>query len=65
MAVIGNAVTFMGEILIPEFSYTGTFTTIDDGNGNWRVKFLPSGTLTFVKRCRIDVFQFEVTEVVQ
>lgn len=29
------------------FSYTGSKNVIHDGNGNWRIKFLTSGTLTF------------------
>ncbi len=31
----------------PNFTYTGNCAVIDDGNNNWRVKFLTSGTLTF------------------
>ncbi len=31
---------------IPEFTYTGSYSLIDDGDGNWRIKFLTSGTLT-------------------
>lgn len=34
---------------MPEFSYTGTYTLIDDKDGNWRIKFLSSGTLNFSK----------------
>ena len=29
------------------FSYTGSKNVIHDGNGNWRIKFLTSGTLAF------------------
>ena len=29
------------------FSYTGSKNVIHDGNGNWRIKFLTSGTLKF------------------
>ena len=32
---------------IPTYTYTGNSQLIDDGNGNWRIKFLTSGTLTF------------------
>ncbi len=32
---------------IPTYTYTGSSQLIDDGNGNWRIKFLTSGTLTF------------------
>ena len=33
----------------PEFTYTGTYLFIDDGDKNWRLKLLSSGTLTFTK----------------
>lgn len=41
---------------LPSFTYTGTFTQIDDGEGNWRVKFLTSGTLVFSGNVTLDVF---------
>ena len=45
---------------LPEFTYTGTYQLIDDGGGNWRIKFLTSGVLTFTKLGNaskgIDVF---------
>ena len=45
---------------MPEFTYTGTYQLIDDGGGNWRMKFLTSGVLTFTKLRNaakgIDVF---------
>lgn len=34
---------------LPEFTYTGTYQLIDDGGGDWRMKFLTSGVLTFTK----------------
>ena len=35
---------------LPEFTYeNGVCQLIDDGNGNWRMKFLTSGVLTFTK----------------
>ena len=34
---------------LPEFTYTGTYNLIDDGNGDWRIKFLTSGKLIFTK----------------
>lgn len=44
----------------PQYTYTGESELIDDGNKNWRIKFLTSGTLTFVKlngaKNGIDVF---------
>lgn len=41
---------------VPEFTYTGQCETLNDGGGNWRVKFLTSGTLTVVKLITIDAF---------
>lgn len=46
---------------MPEFTYTGTYTVINDGKDgneqNWRVKFLTSGVLTFKKIVKeIDLF---------
>lgn len=38
--------TFAG---VPEFTYSGTYNVIDDGDGNWRIEFLDTGTLTFNK----------------
>ena len=46
------------KIILPEYSYTGDNLLVDDGNGNWRLKFLTSGTLVFNKipSNLIDVF---------
>ena len=41
---------------VPKFTYTGRYTFIDDGNGNWRIKFLTSGVITWLKDTMIDVF---------
>lgn len=41
---------------LPGFTYTGTYTVVDDGNDGWRIKFLTSGTLRVDRRARIDVF---------
>ena len=30
--------------LRPKFTYNGTYNLLDDGDGNWRIKFLSSGT---------------------
>lgn len=38
------------------FEYTGQYIEIDDGQGNWRVKFLTSGTLTLKSKVTVDVF---------
>lgn len=41
-----------------DITYTGSMTYIDDGNGHWRIKFLTSGTLTFlsVPITTLDIF---------
>lgn len=41
---------------VPQFEYTGTHEYIDDGGGNWRIKFLTSGTFTPLKAMTIDAF---------
>lgn len=45
-----------GGISVPKFTYTGTYEYIDDGNGNWRIKFLTSGVFTPLKDMVIEVF---------
>lgn len=44
----------------PVFTYTGAYSLIDDEDGNWRIKFLSSGTLNFTEfgtgNGSIDVF---------
>lgn len=42
---------------LPEYTYTGSHQLIDDGGGNWRIRLLTSGTLTFKRNPKnIDVF---------
>ena len=41
---------------LPRYTYTGVSTLIDDGDGNWRIKFLSSGTLCFNRAGTLDVF---------
>lgn len=41
---------------LPMFEYTGTYEYIDDGSGNWRIKFLTSGTFKPLKNMAIDAF---------
>ena len=41
---------------IPTFGYTGTYTLVDDGDNNWRIKFLDSGTFTVENNVSVDVF---------
>ncbi|HOP65526.1 MAG TPA: InlB B-repeat-containing protein, partial [Bacilli bacterium] len=38
------------------YTYTGSSTVINDGSGNWRIKFLTSGTFTPAVNMTIDVF---------
>ena len=40
----------------PEFEYTGTYQLLDDGDGNWRIRFTTSGTLTLAKTTTVDLF---------
>lgn len=42
----------------PTYSYSGSSSLLDDGNGNWRIKFLTSGTLNVssIASSAIDVF---------
>lgn len=40
----------------PEFTYTGSYEMIDEGNGNWRIKLKTSGTLQFVHKRTLDIF---------
>lgn len=42
---------------LPKFTYTGDYVLIDDGNHNWRIKFLTSGDFTLLNNIGpIDVF---------
>lgn len=41
---------------VPKYEYTGQSAFIDDGGGNWRIKFLTSGTFTPLKAMTIDAF---------
>ena len=45
-----------GSTGIPGFTYTGLYSTVDDGDGNWRIKFLSSGVLTLDESVSVDVF---------
>ena len=40
----------------PKFTYTGTYEYIDDGGGNWRIKFLTSGVFRPLKNMKVDTF---------
>ena len=45
-----------GGVGVPQFEYTGQYSFIDDGGGNWRIKFLTSGVFTPLKEMIIDAF---------
>ena len=38
------------------FTYNGSYNVLNDGNGNWRVKFLSGGTYTSKTQILIDTF---------
>ena len=40
----------------PYFTYTGDCKVVDDGDGNWRIKFLSDGTFISTVDLNIDVF---------
>lgn len=44
------------KFLSTDFTYTGTYTWVDDGSGNWRIKFLTSGNFTPKKPINVDIF---------
>ena len=39
-----------------DFTYTGSKVWVDDQNGNWRLKFTSSGTLTLKKKIIVDAW---------
>jgi hypothetical protein len=41
---------------LPVFTTTASYTLVDDGDKNWRLKFLTSGTIRFSRTFTIDVF---------
>lgn len=42
-------------VKVPEFTYNGTYNVLDDGDDNWRVKFLSSGTFIPSTDMTVDV----------
>ena len=40
----------------PYITYTGNCKILDDGNGNWRIKLLTSGTFTSTVNMNVDAF---------
>ena len=53
----GSAIS--APIIGKDFNWTGgdgTYQVLDDGSGNWRIKFLSSGTFTPLRNMVIDAF---------
>lgn len=53
MGCVAGAVAGFGPT---DFSYTGSYTWVQDDTSNWRLKFLTSGTFTPLKSVAIDAF---------
>ena len=56
MSTANDTLTANWLVYTSMYTYTGTSTLIDDGNGNWRIKFLTSGTFTPLINMTIDSF---------
>ena len=41
---------------LPEFTYSGSYDTVDEGNGNWKIRFLTGGTFIPKSTCLVDIF---------
>lgn len=55
--MIGRTNAVVGSVSkLPTFTYTGSYTLLDDGDDNWRIKFLTSGTLVLTKTITVDIF---------
>lgn len=55
----GGSYVISAPIMGTDFTWTGgdnTCMVLEDGDGNWRIKFLSSGTFTPLKNMVIDVF---------
>ena len=55
----GGSYAISAPIMGTDFTWTGgdnTCMVLEDGDGNWRIKFLSSGTFTPLKNMLIDVF---------
>lgn len=55
----GRGASISAPIIGKDFNWTGgdgTYQVLDDGGGNWRIKFLSSGTFTPLKNMVIDAF---------
>lgn len=52
----GQVVNIIPETM-PVYTFTGQHSFLDDGDGNWRIKFLSSGVLTWLSgKTEIDIF---------
>lgn len=51
-----EAITTGGGIGLPDFTYSGVYSIVDDGGNNWRIRFLTSGTFISQQDVRLDVF---------
>lgn len=56
MGTSNTTITANWVIFASMYTYTGSSTIIDDGSGNWRIKFLTSGTFTPLVNMTIDAF---------
>ena len=54
--LVANNYTCGGSNANSYISFTGACTLLNDGNGNWRMKLLSSGTLTVSNAIKIDAF---------
>ena len=54
--LVANNYTCGGSNANAYISFTGACTLLNDGNGNWRMKLLSSGTLTVSNAIKIDAF---------
>lgn len=55
----GRGASISAPIIGEDFNWSGgdgTYQVLDDGGGNWRIKFLSSGTFTPLKNMVIDAF---------
>lgn len=55
----GRGASISAPIIGEDFNWSGgdgTYQVLDDGGGNWRIKFLSSGTFTPLKNMVVDAF---------
>ena len=54
--VVSRLATLKVEGALPSYTFDGSGNLIDDGNGNWRIKFYSSGYFVPKRNMEIDVF---------